>query len=627
MSNRRNSFSKSFEGLILREKKSRPRKSVVERSSAQLHGRLVRASDHGLRPKTRPHSRKSTDRNKNQSKGRPSGKQVWPLSSDEASSADWNEVTQIESPLPSRNRRRSLRSARRSVPPSHGEETTQTTEDWTRSLVELRKHRIRSNPTLLNSATRKWLNEQHQALESASLPVLKKCMLAVASASYVFRHCRDDFRKSEYRGRYWSWCETFLRLIDYSISHGTDSLTQMDAQVPASLKSFVLNAHTQKENGTLSSQKEQMLIAVGIPLREGVLSEGKRHKSLLSISTDDQSSSADDDRDNMGGSALVARKTRRKLISRRSTRKRRRSPAAQSSFRPVRTRGRQSKPHSSAFDSGYSGVVDSENGRPSLLDWARHIVELRAYFEEGKGYEIPPDRPYLSIWMNAEMARSVAGTLPAICCCILRVTEVTDSVDDTVYISEECEKWCKSYVEYLDFALENGEFGHDIHKASSSVTDFMYDCRQNLIEYTLSEERSALLRAVDHKWLESKLLDLSIKRNQAKLGAAQRKQRETEDPIERVEETVLDSWTRYDTKQVDQRKLETQSKRKRPKIGKECQAMLSEMIKGFVGETIEGRKRTATEKKAEEWVSRTGANALNTYAQKWFRDLTSDLNE
>lgn len=374
-----------------------------------------------------------------------------------------------------------------------------------------------------------------------------------------------------------------------------------------------------------------MLIAIGFRLWEGDLSERKRQNSICSVrADDDQSWSGEEDNDSIGQVALQAGKTRRKVMQRRSTGKRRRSQAAQSSFRLARTKGGQSKPHSSAFDGGYSGAVDSENGRRSLLDWARHIVELRGYCKEGTGYEIPPDRPYLSIWMNAEMARSVAGTLPAICCCILRVMDVTDSVDDTVYISEECEKWCKSYVEYLDFVLQNGEFGHDIHKASSSVTDFVYDCRQNLIEYTLSEERSALLRAVDHKWLGSKLMDLSIKRNQSKTAGTQpqRRQPEIEDSVEAVEEVVLDSWARYDNQQLGlQRKLETQSKRKRLKIGKECQAMVSEMIKGFVGETIEGRKRTATEKKAEEWVSRTGATTLNTYAQKWFRDLTSDLNE
>ncbi|KAI0558627.1 hypothetical protein FGB62_198g014 [Gracilaria domingensis] len=542
------------------------------------------------------------------------------LSSDDDSTSDWDSSAPLSVLPRARRPVRPNRVASQTAPLPFTDELS-SVDDWVRNLIELRRWRQLPQTTALTSATREWISEQHRALENASLPILLKCVLTVCNASPTFHDCRKDFLRPEYRNRYWSWCLTFIRLIDYHLDYGHVKVHLRGGQRYKPLMLFIQNAQTQKEEGSLPDLKEQLLSAVGVQWDRTEQVSPFDMQAEVDPSDDFHLEGNEIEWDMVPAAVGTSRKMKMDSLSQR-TKKRRRLGSAHATYPSP-----NSKPHSSMFDSGYyAGMTGAQNGRRSILDWARHIVALRAYFREGKGYEIPPDHTNLTIWMLSEKARSVAGTLPAICCCVLRVTKVTDAVDDTVYISEECESWCMCYVEFLDFALKADKPGYANRKPPTSVTDFMFDCRQNVIECTLSEERSALLRAVDEHWLESKLMDLSIRRNRAKLGVRQLKRVEDANSFASVEEIELDSGTYQDLLRYEPRRRPVAPKKaKSVNTGKQCKAMISAMIKGVIGETIEGRKRTAAEKEAEEWVSESGTQALNNYARLWFRDATMNL--
>ncbi|CAN8071583.1 unnamed protein product [Agarophyton chilense] len=551
------------------------------------------------------------------------------LSSDDDSSSDWDSSEPLSVFPPSR--KRSIRVSRQRTPPALaapslppvGQKATHI-HQWVASFIELRRLFRYPKSIRLTSVAREWLSEQHRALENAALPVMFKCILAVCNASQAFRRCRNDFLRPEYRHRYWSWGVTFVDLVDYHLDYGHVKVHVRGGERYKSLMLFIQDAQAQRYEGTLSVIKEQLLSALGVQW-ERSKADARREGDWAEVESNNEL--------NFGGNKNesdlepytygMTRKMKGSSLSQR-TKKRGRFESAQGTNQSTKT-----KPHSSVFDSGYSaGMAGFKDGRRPILDWAKHIVELRKYFKRGKGYEIPAGRMNLTIWMNAEMARSIAGTLPAICCCVLKVTKVTDMVDDTVYISEECESWCKCYVEYLDYALETAKSNHRVRKVSTTVTDFMFDCRQNVIEHTLSEERAALLRAVDEKWLESKLMDLSIRRNRAKPDTNQLHNIEETNSIGSVEEEELDSGTQYD--EVHYQPLSRQETRipkleKLEHTGKECETMVSEMIKGVIGETVEGRKRTLAERRAQEWVSASGTQALNKFARVWFRDATMNI--
>lgn len=482
--------------------------------------------------------------------------------------------------------------------------TPQPTSEWVGNLVELRKFRGSAKESdVSSSAVREWLLEQHRALDAHTIPVTLKCILAASGVSSRFNKCRNDFLKPEYRSRYWSWSENFISLLDFYIYHGHVKVSHNSGESKASnqkLKLFIQTSQVQKNQGRLSDHREKLLSAIGIKWQDGDSKNDSEDEGQDEDEGEEEDCSSGADETWEMPSKDNNRKSER-LQKKLDARKRQRSKSIDTLKEPQPSIVGRLKP-------------PVQQSRRSMLQWAKRIVEIREYFRKGNTYDIPADRPYLLIWMNAEIARSSTGTLSIMCCAILKAAKLVDAI--SVSIDASSEKWCKAYMEFLDFHMDLERSNASVKRAPQRITDFLYDCREAVIDCELSDERAALLKAVDDGWLQSKLMEISIARNGNKPQPRKYSGGDGNLLSGHVVEVVLDSGKNTDES--------VHSKKKRKKSNTLCKQMVSSMIKGIVGESIEGRPRTDAERDAEEWVSRAGAKALNNYARNWFRTATVD---
>ena len=484
----------------------------------------------------------------------------------------------------------------------------QPSEEWVRNLVELRRAKLRQAENFVGAGGQEWLEEQHRALEKGVMPVTLNCILAASGISSRFDKSRNDFMKLEYRSRYWHWAENFMALIDYFISHGHIRVAQKPSKKYQRLINFVDSSQKQKDEGKLSAHRDQLLTALGMQWEE-------KRKYYESDEDEESDSDSDDLEDTNADETWEAPATgddsprgRRPDLRKRQ----RRQPVEEVNDFVSKSWKTTSRPP----------IVEPR--RRSMLEWGKQFVEIRQYFKKGNTYAIPSNRPHLQIWMNTEIARGSTGTLSAMCCAVLKAARLADSFESVV-IDSSCEAWCRTYIDYVDFVLEHEDRGASAKRAPQRVTDFLFDCREDVIDRLISQDKTSLLRAVDEGWLQSKLMETSISRNSRKQIRKKRSFRNSEraapaDSYESegavVEEVVLDYGNHAEEP--------SSSRKKRKKSNLLCQKMVSSMIKGIVGENIEGRKRTAAEKDAEAWVVNAGAKALNTYARNWFRTATVD---
>lgn len=483
------------------------------------------------------------------------------------------------------------------------------TPEWVRNLIELRrvKQSLGARPT---AAGKEWLREQHRAFDAGKIPLTLKCTLAASGISDRFHECRTHFMRPEYRARYWSWSQNFVALIDYYINHGTINIPPKSEKKYPKLMAFIETCHRQRTEGTLPIHRDQLLTALGLQWKKS----REEHDEYIVEDVDDadlddaesQDSKTDETWEmpltdgKLDGSSRVV--TRKRLRSRRSTAKDTSRDVSKTTSKGVVMPNLQ-------FDQVVLRPPE-ESDYKSMLDWAKTLVKIRKCFKKSQTYVIPDSQPSLLIWKNTELARAATGTLSMMRCCLLKAAKLADSIQN-VEIDMACETWCRKYLEYLDFMLDREQNGTHYRKCPDGVFDFLYKCRESVVQCTFPQEYAILLRAADMRWLESRLMELSILRCKGKHISAksQKVSTELQGP---VVEVVLDSgWNREDEDPPVR-------KRRKKKTHAVCQKMVSSMIKGIVAENIEGRERTEAERRAEEWVTKAGTTALNHYAHDWF---------
>lgn len=488
----------------------------------------------------------------------------------------------------------------------------QPNRDWVRNLTELRKAHIRGRHNFSSRpASMKWLNEQHQALAKCTIPVTLKCVLAASEVSQQFALFRADFMRQEYRTRYWEWAENFISLIDHSIKHGSINSVTSEGSKFSEIVKFIRTARSQKQQGVLLPHKEQLLTSLGLMWEAVEESQPEEEED----EDDSASKSSEDINDANWDSGGKASKWRRNnaIMRRKSKRKQPEAPSLESPPLPD-DRDRENSENRPENLPALSDAYGAQS-RSAIQEWAKHVVQLRRHFRKGAGYDIPGNQPYLTIWMNAEVARSTTGTLSVYCCGVLKAAMIVEAVE-SVHINMECETWCRQYVDYIDLFLENQQT-NGTRRPSQRLAEFLHTCRIEAKERSLASVKDGLLRGVEEEWLHSSLVRGCSSRIKEKRevseGSANGERFEGD-----VVEVVLDSG-RYDDEEVTSA---TAARKRRRRSGAMCQQMVTSMIKGMVAEGISGRARTTDEVEAEEWVSKAGVKALNSYAQNWFRTMT-----
>lgn len=478
-----------------------------------------------------------------------------------------------------------------------------STLDWVRNLISLRKSKHQSSPDDLSFRTtgKGWLQDQHKALEDGTIPITFKCILAASGVSRLYNKCRDDFKKPEYRSRYWNWSINFMLLVDYFIDNGNVNVTEKSPTKYHDLIPFLGNCNTQKSLGHLSTQRDQLLTAIGIKwdVRPEPESEDDAEKS--------DSSSSDgvaDETWEMPTKSNMRTRPRRKVQTRKT----------QKRTRGVIERDAYMSKHRNTSPSPPQTVHRPNLSRSAVITWASRMFELRRHYKKENSsderYEIPHNRLHLKIWMNTEAARCPMGLLSGTCCGILLAADILDD-PNRIEIDEDSKRWGVGFVSYLDYMVAKGDVPYE-------VANFMYSCRKSSLKRTLASERDALLCGVDDGWLESREMQLFLftkdKRRSDRVVGSKNKRGLAEDRENygngHVVEIVVDSGNVRD---------ERIARKKRKQATLKVTQMLSSMIGGEVAVTVEGRKPTRAERDAREWVLRASAKDFDLYARNWFR--------
>lgn len=478
----------------------------------------------------------------------------------------------------------------------------QPTFEWVRNLIDCRKAKHQKaalDDHGFRTSGKGWLRDQHKALEDGTIPVTFKCIIAASGISKLFNKCRDDFRKPEYRSRYWSWSVNFILLIDYFIDFGNINITEKAAKKYQELSSYLAQCKEQKKQGSLSAQRDQLLTALGM------VWDSEESSSDEDIGSSDESygDSQADETWEMPSKHKSSPRPKRGLKARDSRKRKRGAPTREA----VKPNTREESPPPYRLP-----VIPV---RRSLTSWAKQMLEVRRHYRKQRGdddlYDIPSDQLSLRIWMNAETARCSTGALSDVCCGILKAAEMADA-DDVGHLHPECEAWAKGFVAFLDFFIKK-------KKPRDEAVNFLYECRKGALSGTLPADRDAILRGVDENWLDSEEVKACVfikekKRSEVLTHVREQnnaRKHEVDDFNGQVVEVVLDSGTNN----ID----ETVVRRKRRKTATVVRQMLSSMIGGEVAVTVEGRNPTPAERDAKEWVLRAGAKAFDVYARNWFR--------
>lgn len=499
---------------------------------------------------------------------------------------------------------------------------------WVRNLVVLRRavmHRVsvKEDDIARQPTAKQWLREQHRALEEGAILVTLKCVLAASGVSKLFTACAADFMRPEYRSRYWDWSMNFVRLVDFYITHEDVDVLSRQQTASKPLVHFIRAAIEQRREGRLSPHKEALLTAIGIQWSEGKLAgTGRQHSGIAE--------------------SPVSSKSPKSSTSPRSS-----GPAARAKWRSKRQR--RHVPVDGIVDDRRPFITPPAVGqayvapdRDSVEQWSRCFAELRQYYLPDRGYDIPGQMPYLRIWMNAEAARSYTGTLSVFCCGVLRAARVIESME-AVRITPNCDRWCRCFVEFVDhvIATQYRSSASAVRKLSNRLVEFVAGCVAERMDRSLCSTREALLTGVLPNWVGSRLARDCVDRVRAsrkhhtlaradrertnacvhKARDATRRKRSRENEVEVVDMTAEGTAQRQEWVREKEMQLRPMKRRKQAAV---CERMVSSMIKGIVAESTGGRQRTEDEVDAEAWVEEVGVEALNRYAQKWFRSAGID---
>lgn len=476
---------------------------------------------------------------------------------------------------------------------------------WVRNLIELRRDILRrrggNHDLARRPESRQWLREQHRALEEGAILVTLKSVLAASGVSKLFTACAVDFMRPEYTSRYWKWSQSFVRLIDHTIINGDVDLLRRPLNAPPSLIKFVRSSVAQRAEGRLSPHKEALLTALGI---------------CWSDRSSQSQGSSDSDSSSQGMRLRKYSKRRRVQSSDGSDI----NSVGSKSVQPVLSE------------------IFVPPDRQTVEKWARQFVELRRYFRPGRGYEIPNSMPYLRIWMNAEAARSSTGTLSVECCGVLRAARIIDAAN-TVRVPPDCYQWCRGFVDFVDYIIftKSKSIGRSSRPPSIRLAKYIADCFNKKCDRLLGIIQDGLLSGVQPNWLNSPVVREFMKRQKTELSNLQKismKKNLTgiegiseRPPIveqgrghkRRYEELESDIGNGVELVEINDDAAFERSQKVRN--SNKCDRMVSSMIKGMVAESTGGRSRTTDEVDAEVWVENAGLEALNNYAQNWFRSF------
>ena len=507
--------------------------------------------------------------------------------------------------LPTKSQAKSLTPPKNRTPPI---------STWVRTLVALRKvFNVDKSLALAKASEKQWLREQLIALDENTIPVTLKCILAASGISKRFSDCRDTFLRPEYRARYWDWSRKYIALLDYFVLNGNSDVHPRSTKY-ANIVQFITTCRSQRDSGSLPPQRVELLSALKLKWQE-------KQKDIDSDLEDESEQEEDSKTDETW--SLTNEKRSVPLRRRKSLRT------------SLRKRKRSQKSSYVELDDDSIDEEDSDSGKfkpllkPIPRDpkavrlWAKRFIQLRRFFKSGDKYEIPDDRPELTIWMNTELAKRSMGTLTPVCGGILNVARLGER-SDMMEIEPKCQVWCTGYIEYIDFSYRHRRTGISYNEAPERLTDFLFDCWRSYNDFTMTEELQALLKAVDMNWLDSSLMKISKFRNKPRRPRMKKKKKGHHAYIDEV---VIDSGTVHDLDDSDVEPpiAPAEYKTNRNKRASQmCDQMVSSMIKGIVAENIVGREKTEAERFAEEWVSNAGPQALNQYARNWFRTATHD---
>ncbi|CDF32476.1 unnamed protein product [Chondrus crispus] len=489
------------------------------------------------------------------------------------------------------------------------------TFEWVRNLIDCRKiknQRATLDDHAFRTTGKGWLHDQHKALDENSIPVTFKCILAASGVSKIFNRCRDDFKKPEYRSRYWSWSVNFILLLDYFIDHGNIKVTEKVSRKYQPLLSFLETCKEHKKEGILTTQKEQLLTALGIVWLKEASSDDEVYVS------DDDSFDGDSQGDETWEMPTKHRSSRRpKTVSQRRRSKKRARGSSSGEALPLDSRDESPPPYRTP-------IMQTPR---SLKTWAQQMLRVRRHYRKQRGeddlYDVPSDQLSLRIWMNAETARCSTGTLSQICCAILKAAEMASS-EDVGLLDPESELWAKGFVAFLDYVIRQKQ-------PREEAVNFLCACRRAVFRGTLSTDHDALLRGVIENWFESQEMKTCVRiredarqqqlANPKRLGSghildlADLDGHVSDEFNGHVVEVVLDSGTYNIDEKFD--------RTKRRRTAKLVRQNLSSMIEGEVAINVEGRNPTAAERNAKEWVLRAGAKDFDVYARNWFRAANS----
>lgn len=443
---------------------------------------------------------------------------------------------------------------------------------WVRHLISSRR-RVRTEGPLDNwhsdvstNSDEAWLRTQHAALASGSLSMTMKCVLAAAEITTAFSAHAAAFQKPEYRTRYWTWCTSFIKLVDVVLDHHNSDpnvdLTPSDC--PQDISDFVRNMREQRAEGLLPQPREALLSALGV---RWTAPPQSHLRSNDVIPTDKRSHAGDKETD--------GRESQSSERSKEPEKKRRRSENTNGTFGWEQQSG----------DGGTSS-------RQSMKKWASEFVKLRTYFRshgaQQGGYEIPVEAADVKIWRNAEIARISTGASSIYCFTVLKCADLIDkSINHSYKPGSELSYWCLLYVRFVDAVIEKRAH------SSQNTRTFLARCCTTDLAGKLPSPLQGLLEGVFPSWRKMGLSALGPEESRPSVTFAD----VSEPPIEVPRTPTLSH-----------------------PIERE---MVMTMIKGLVAECVAGENKTSEQRQAEEWVAKAGADALNRYARTWIQRVGS----
>lgn len=496
-------------------------------------------------------------------------------------------------------------------------EAQSSTHDWIRNLIECRKEKYqKSAPDDHGFRTmgKGWLLDQHKALHDGTIPVTYKCIIAASGISSLFNNCREEFMRPEYRSRYWAWSINFILLIDHFIDFGHINVNERSRGRYQPLIAFLNQCKAQKSNGSLPQQRDQLLTALGL-----VWDTVEEEEADEVESSDDNSGDNQNDKTWQMPSKLRSWPVRKRDTKKRSTRKRKRGTCTREKTASAVRQTRETSPPPL-----YTTYHPTPPSREALRAWAKKILTLRTFYRkrmvDDDLYDIPSSRVSLRVWMNAEVARCSAGVLREVCRGILLAAEMADR-SEVDQLNADCEKWGKGFVAYIDCVLRKG-------KLLQIVIDFLCDCRKRALSDSLALDCDALLSGVDDDWMESKLMKTCVfqkekARSDRMARLHQRAPRISGQDLEE-DDVQMNGHVVEINLDTDSSVEEVDAPKKRGRTEHLVSQMLTEMIDGEVGKTVEGRNPTAAERRAKEWVLNAGAKTFDAYAKNWFRSATAE---